>query len=366
MRILLIEPFMGESHKAWAEGYALHSQHDVQVMGLPGRHWKWRMHGAAETFARMYHEAQLAPDLILATDMLDVAGFLALTRDRTATTPIAVYFHENQLAYPWSPSDPDPQLQRDHHYGYINYRSALVADRVLWNSAYNQTSFLAGLDKLLRAFPDHQELGNVDLIRQKSTVLPLGMAFHPTDARRSASTEPPLIIWNHRWEYDKGPDLFFETLMTLADEGIAFRLAVLGRSYNKTPSIFAEARERLQDRIVHWGFVESGVHYHALLAQGDLLPVTSQQDFFGASIVEAMHHGCMPLLPDALAYPAHIPLAFQPALLYQSAAEFTSKLRAMLLGQLPIGAEPHKWVAEYAWEVQAPRYDRLFETMVGK
>ena len=194
MKILLLEPFLGESHKAWAEGYARHSAYEVQVMGLPGRHWKWRMHGAAETFARKYAAENCSPDLILATDMLDLAGFLALTRTQTAHLPVAIYFHENQIAYPWSPDDPDRQLQRDQHYAYINYRSALVADRVLWNSAYNQESFLAGLEKMLRAFPDHQELRNVDLIRLKSQILPLGMDFTKPDTslqRQKALT--PLV-----------------------------------------------------------------------------------------------------------------------------------------------------------------------------
>ncbi|MFN8394886.1 MAG: DUF3524 domain-containing protein [Bacteroidia bacterium] len=220
MEILLLEPFMGESHKAWAEGYARHSRHRVIVMGLPGRHWKWRMHGAAETFARQFMEQELKPDLILATDMLDLSAFLALTRKRTAGIPVAFYFHENQLAYPWSPTDPDPKLERDNHYAYINYRSALVADRVFWNSRYNLESFLGGLDGFLKAFPDFQEVQNVALIREKSRVLPLGVDLPQIDgAFVKDRSKPPLLIWNHRWEYDKAPELFFETLFALSEEG---------------------------------------------------------------------------------------------------------------------------------------------------
>jgi glycosyltransferase involved in cell wall biosynthesis len=365
MKILLLEPFMGESHKTWAEGYARHSAHAVQVMGLPGRHWKWRMHGAAETFARLYVEGNCAPDLLLATDMLDLAGFLALTRKHTALLPVAIYFHENQLAYPWSPDDPDPHLQRDVHYAYINYRSALVADRVFWNSAYNMESFCTGLDKMLRAFPDHQGLHNVDAIRAKSQVLPLGMDFPtdipPTDKNPSAV---PTVVWNHRWEYDKGPQLFFETLFALADEGVDFQLTVLGRSYNKTPPIFAEAQRRLHDRILHWGFAESALDYQRHLAHADILPVTSQQDFFGASVVEAMYLGCTPLLPRALAYPEHIPSDFQEALMWENAADFKAKLRGMLLA--PPHVKARAWVAQYAWRVQAPIYDHLLQGMQAR
>jgi hypothetical protein len=41
MRILLIEPYFGGSHKAWAQGYVTHSRHDVTLLTLPARFWKW-------------------------------------------------------------------------------------------------------------------------------------------------------------------------------------------------------------------------------------------------------------------------------------------------------------------------------------
>lgn len=364
MKILLLEPFMGESHRAWAEGYARHSAHEVEIFGLAGRHWKWRMHGAAETFARQYRAQHCKPDLILATDMLDLAGFLAQTRDLTAHLPVALYFHENQLAYPWSPDDNDPKLQRDLHYGYINYRSALVADAVFWNSKYNLESFLDRLGPFLEAFPDHQELRNVQRIKAKSSVLPLGMEFPSSDiALKKPHPDGPLLLWNHRWEYDKGPDLFFETLIQLAAEGVPFRLAVLGRAYQKTPPIFERARIELGNRIVQWGFLEDGREYNRLLQASDLLPVTSSQDFFGASVVEAMHAGCVPLLPNALAYPQHVPEAHHAQLLYASKVEFKQKLRNLIksIGQQEFN--PRDWVSEYDWKLLAPVYDAIFSSV---
>lgn len=365
LEILLLEPFMGESHRAWAEGYARHSRHRVTVMGLPGRHWKWRMHGAAETFARLFNEQDLQPDLILATDMLDLSAFLALTRARTAGIPVAIYFHENQLAYPWSPTDPDPKLERDNHYAYINYRSALVADQVFWNSRYNQESFLGALDPFLRAFPDHQELQNVALIRAKSQVLPLGVDLPEMDGSLAKDpSKPPLLIWNHRWEYDKGPELFFETLFALAEAGLDFRLAVLGRSYSKAPKVFAEAETRLAGKIIHFGFVEQAADYQRLLREGDILPVTSRQDFFGASVVEAMGAGVVPLLPDALAYPEHIPEDHQTRLLYRDASDFRQKLRAMIEERAFRGISPREWVLRYDWGTLAPIYDLAFGRLI--
>src|SRR5512135_1402358 len=97
MKVLLLEPYYTGSHAAWADGYAAHSRHQVAVLGLPGRFWKWRMHGGAVTLAREFMGMDFAPDLLLATDMLDLTTFLALTRARTHAVPTAIYFHENQL-----------------------------------------------------------------------------------------------------------------------------------------------------------------------------------------------------------------------------------------------------------------------------
>ncbi|MEA3332839.1 MAG: DUF3524 domain-containing protein, partial [Pseudomonadota bacterium] len=83
MRILIIEPFNGGSHAAWAQGYQRHSAHVVEILGLPGKNWKWRMQGAAITLARRYRELLESGkqyDLSLASDMFDLAAFLGLIR----------------------------------------------------------------------------------------------------------------------------------------------------------------------------------------------------------------------------------------------------------------------------------------------
>ena len=54
MKILILEPFFTGSHKDWAEGFKFHSKHEVQILSLPGRFWKWRMHGGAITSQKIY------------------------------------------------------------------------------------------------------------------------------------------------------------------------------------------------------------------------------------------------------------------------------------------------------------------------
>ncbi len=132
MKILLIEPFFTGSHKSWAEGYYKNSEHEIEILKLNGYFWKWRMHGGAVTLARRFMESAIEPDVILATDMLDTSTFLSLTRKKTHDIPVFVYFHENQLMYPWSIKDTDKENRRDVHYAFLNFSTALSADRVFF------------------------------------------------------------------------------------------------------------------------------------------------------------------------------------------------------------------------------------------
>ena len=175
MRILIIEPFFTGSHRRWAEGYQKHSTYEVEILSLSGRHWKWRMHGGAVALANIFLEQQFIPDLIVATDMLDLNTFLSLTRKVTANTPTVIYFHENQLTYPWSPDDSDVKIGRDNHYAFINYASALSADAVFFNSDYHRNEFVNKLPRFLNQFPDYKNLENVENLRRKSRTLHLGL-----------------------------------------------------------------------------------------------------------------------------------------------------------------------------------------------
>lgn len=364
MKILLVEPFFGGSHQQWAEAYQQHSHHELLILGLKGRHWKWRMYGGAVSLARQFLESTFQPDLILATDMLDLTTFLALTRSRTSHLPVALYFHENQITYPWSPDDKDPSLKRNNQYGFLNYTSALAADVLCFNSHFHQEAFLAALPSFLRQFPDQQELQNMEWLRKKSRVLPLGLDLKAFDtaADRPKPAEA-VLLWNHRWEYDKDPTLFFETLFQLSAEDLAFKLIILGAANQKKPPIFELAKEKLGEHLIHFGYAKDRQEYASLLKLADILPVTSQQDFFGGSIVEAIYCGCYPLLPHRLAYPEHIPLNLHHRHLYHSPQELLHKLRESMLQINDIRSHNSfkGFVAHYDWCILAPQYDELFD-----
>lgn len=360
MHITLVESFFSGSHRRWARELQSHSRHDIELLTLPGRFWKWRMYGGAPQLAGELLQKASPTDLLLATDMLDLAGFLGLIRHRYPQTPAALYFHENQITYPWSPDDHDPRMQRNNQYGFINFTSALAADAVAFNSAYHRRAFLEALPPFLRQFPDHQLLDRVDRIRERSRVLPLGMDLKKLDNPGPVQkADCCTILWNHRWEYDKGPEAFFSALFRLQEEDLPFRLIVLGEGFSKSPAIFAEAREKLADRILHFGYEKDPGRYRTLLWQADLLPVTGIQDFFGGSVVEAMYCQTMPLLPRRLAYPDHIPPAEQSRFLYE-APDFHSRLRRAVVSLAQtrtFGEKAATFVQHYDWRQQIAEYD---------
>ena len=360
-KILLVEPFFTGSHRQWAEGLKKYSRHTIEILSLKGRHWKWRMYGGAVALAAAFNKLNYHPDLLLVTDMLDLTTFLALTRRKSNGIPTALYFHENQITYPWSPTDADVPLGRDNQYGFINYTSALAADVVFFNSLFHKKSFLNALPRFLGQFPDHKCTDNVDKIKTKSRVLPLGVDLERFDKYKTTpeKNEIPVLLWNHRWEYDKNPGAFFKALFYLKSKNINFKLIVLGEEYKSSPPIFADAKKKLAERIIHFGFANTFEQYARLLWQADILPVTSRQDFFGGSVVEAIYCGCFPLLPKRLAYPEHLPAALHRTCFYENEKLFCKileqQIKAFHRGQIFDGAQ--QYVKKYDWQEIISTYD---------
>ncbi len=372
MEILIIEPYYTGSHAAWADGIVKHSRHEVRLLTLPGRYWKWRMHGGSVTLAKKFLEIDISPDLILATDMLDLANFLALTRKKTAQVPVCVYFHENQINYPWSPEDRDVVNNRDRHYGFINYVSALSADRIFFNSHFHMSGFINALPNFLKRFPDYNELETIKSIKSGSSVLPLGIdlsrfeKYKPKEEINYTSDHTPTLLWNHRWEYDKNPEDFFNALYELDNMGYDFQLAILGEQYGKIPPEFDRAKQKLGKKIIKFGYAETFEEYAAWLWRSDILPITSKQDFFGISIIEALYCGCIPVVPKRLTYPELLPIEQFGDYFYDDNCGLTEKLKNILDNIDRIVTEPLINISsKYDWKQMIGKYDNEFETTVN-
>ena len=366
MNIVLIEPYFTGSHKNWAVGLQKHSSHTIELLTLPGSFWKWRMHGGAVTLARMFMESGLSPDLILATDMLDVSTFLSLTRTNTGNIPVALYFHENQLSYPWSPTDRDVQTKRDIHYGFINYISALSSDIVLFNSHYHMDSFLNEIPVMLKSFPDHNELDSIHKIKDKSKVLYLGLDLNRFDKYKTKQKNSiPIILWNHRWEYDKNPEDFFHVLEVLANKNLDFKIVILGENFKEKPEIFLKSKKKFEEQIIHFGYAKSFTEYAKWLWKADILPVTSHHDFFGSSIMEAIYCGVFPILPKRLSYPELIPKKSHGEIFYKNSNELVKNIESIMSNKHIIDRkELQKISSKYDWRNIVKLYDDIFEDII--
>ena len=359
IRVALLEPYYGGSHKIWADGYINHSVHHVQLITMPAQFWKWRMQGGAVSMARLL---TTTPDVILASSMIDLSIFRSLTYRSLGDVPIATYFHENQLSY--------PQNQRQHHgwrYGFINYISALIADKNFFNSEFHQHDFMEQLPRLLKHFADYNELQTINEIMAKSAVLPVGMDLHRFDqyqpqALKSTST-PPLIVWNHRWEDDKNPHAFIESMIELDQSGYDFSVAITGENFQQDPALFTHARQQLGDKIVQLGYMESFEDYARLLWQADYVVSTAYQEFFGISICEAIYCDCIPILPNRLNYPNLITEDAKSACLYNN-DKLTAILKHHLDGTIHVDTTPLKTtIAQYDWTIVAPQYDNALKQL---
>lgn len=343
MNILFIEPFFSGSHKSWLTQLQRHSSHRIEILSMEGKFWKWRMYGASYTMAEALALYEGQADVVIASDMIDLAAFAGIARRdlaRLGNPKLGMYFHENQFAYPWQEQSEDRQMNRDVHYGMANYTSALAADFVLFNSAHNRETFLAGAAQVLARMPDYKHGGTIEAIQGKSAILPIGIEpprrLGPEERaafrkEKGIPLEVPVLLWNHRLEHDKNPEAFFRALVRLKAEGVAFKVLLLGDLTPQTEEAYGSWLEDLGDCIAVRGHQRAET-YHKCLNIGDVAFVTSLHDFFGISVMEAVACGCRPLLPRRLTYPELYDASANPELFYGDDEEGYGLLRDLLLG----------------------------------
>jgi glycosyltransferase involved in cell wall biosynthesis len=357
MKTLVVEPFHTGSHRAWAEGFAEYSGHDVRLVTHPGRWWKWRMRGSALTLARSLAELDdWKPDLVLVSDMIDLAQFRTFARPYIGDVPTVLYFHESQLTYP-SPAG----VGADLSYPLINWLSAVAADRVFFNSDYHLRVFFEGLPELLERFPDASHSHLIEEVRNRSEVLPAGVDLSWIDDLRGTGG-PPRVLWNHRWEFDKDPDAFADAVEHVDGSGFEFDLVLLGYRPPHVPPALRRVRECAGERIVYDGEAPADT-YRKLVSGSDVVVSTARQEFFGISVVEAVAAGCRPVLPNRLSYPWLIPEEYHDMVLYEE-GDLVDALVAAIRNPRP----PDLLVTSmrsFSWEVIAPQYDRRFQEMAN-
>ncbi|MDJ0784473.1 MAG: DUF3524 domain-containing protein [Desulfosarcinaceae bacterium] len=361
-RILFLEPFYGGSHREFADGLVANSRHQIHLVTLPARWWKWRMRGAALHFYRQISDPQTY-DALLTSDLMSLSDLTALWGKRCP--PSAVYFHENQLTYPVAPGE-----RMDYQFGFTDITTCLAADGILFNSESHLSAFFDQLPRFIGKLPEYRPIWVVETIRPKCAVL------HP-GCRLPANQEPPpvkdpsppLVIWNHRWEHDKNPAAFFKALGQIQKQGIAFRLAVLGERFNNAPTVFERAEKQFAAQIVQWGYEPDRAAYLAWLRQGVVVVSTALQENFGIAVVEAIASGCLPLLPRRLSYPELLPATLHDTCLYANTADLVNKLSGALSRPqqtVDLRARLRDHVQQFAWSRCIDRYDIYLQRLAGR
>ncbi|XP_072881996.1 tRNA-queuosine alpha-mannosyltransferase isoform X1 [Hemitrygon akajei] len=454
MSVLMIEAFCGGSHKQLLDLL----QEEIEgcsVFTLTAKKWHWRARTAA-----LYFTQTVPPSdnyrVLFTSSVLNLAELVALRPDLAKLKKV-LYFHENQLVYPVRKSQ-----ERDFQYGYNQVISCLVADVVVFNSAFNMESFLTGIGPFMKLIPDHRPKDLEKLIRPKCRVLYFPIRFpdvtrflpahklcqtpqmtgvqdiddgegldglialqkykhdnelmrnsssvlepHPAEKQEGLSSpsesleelkhikksegtsayhggedkehlafnlcsrlscnseenynvasqyKPLHIVWPHRWEHDKDPELFFKTLLKLKEDGLTFEVSVLGETFTDIPDIFAEARRELGSSVLHWGYQSSKDDYLKVLCTADIVISTAKHEFFGVAMLEAVHCGCHPLCPKALVYPEIFPEMY----LYATAQQLFKKLqnfckRPDLIRRKPVEVN----LARFSWVVLRGKFRSL-------
>ena len=98
-----------------------------------------------------------------------------------------------------------------------------------------------------------------------------------------------------------------------------------------------------------------------LLSLSNILPVTSNQDFFGISIIEAISACNYPLLPNKLTYPE---LINNKIFFYNNDGQYFDRLLEIMNNFKDYDAEVEKLskhiIKEYDWESISRIYDQTF------
>ncbi|RTE65585.1 DUF3524 domain-containing protein [Amphritea opalescens] len=360
MKILLLSAYDAASHRYWHQGLVSNlNQHQWTVLTLPPRYFSWRIRGNSLSWAMNERETLEQPyDLIIATSMTDLSALRGFV-PHLASIPTLVYFHENQFAYPESGREygnVEPKI--------LNIYTALAADHICFNTAYNRETFLTGCRALLKKLPDQVPLGVAEQLEQRSSVLQVPLpssAYQPHDPQSGAVR----LIWNHRWEFDKGPDRLLRAVEGLCDAGVDFRLDVVGQQFRRVPPVFEELKTLLAERAGRWGFVESVAEYRLLLQQADIVLSTALHDYQGIAVLEGAAAGALPLVPNRLAYPE----LFPQECCYQSGDAESQALVSAVIDYAAAKLQGHPPAAPdisgLSWEAMGKAYARLLGDVVG-
>ncbi len=357
VQILFINPYHRGSHRDFFEQWSRHSKHTFRLLNLSGRNWKWRMRHGAWTLANVLRaqEDQSVPDVVFSTDMLDLALWKACAPDALRSVPHIQYFHENQLVYP-----DRRKRDEDLHFACTNILSGALANEAWFNSRYHLETFIEGARLLDLRLPGRELNSAISVLESHAYVRAPGVELRSLGFQERRSSEKLRVLWIGRWEWDKGNDRFVR-LATAARKSMDVEFVVLGAS------LALDEREHLHEllgrSLVFAGFVESREAYETWLRTCDVVLSTARHEFFGLAVLEASLCGCIPLLPNGLAYP-EVFSDCEEAFFYDDEGEALLRLERLFNDWREGKLLPPRGQDHWLWSVRARELDACLEAVV--
>lgn len=272
------------------------------ALALPPRHFSWRVRGNPLYWSLAEREClEGSYDLLIATSMVDLATLRGLVPALTEV-PTVLYFHENQFAYP------QRRAQRLVEAQMVSLYAALAADSVVFNSRFNRETFASGCSALLRRLPDYVPRDVPNRLQSKSSVLPVPLmpALHrerEAPSVYSTGQDRALrLLWSGRFEHDKNGRGLYLLLQALERSDLSYELAITGQQFRNSPDIFRSIESEFSHRLVQFGYVDDASALACLQDQADVVISTALHEFQGLAVMQAVMAGCVPLVPDRLAY----------------------------------------------------------------
>lgn len=391
MRILLLSAYDALSHRYWREGLVEQfPDYQWTVLALAPRYFNYRVRANPLSWLSEQHSTLSAGyDLIIATSFVDIATLRGLV-PALATTPLWLYCHENQFVYPESAQQAEQKLQADNKRQTIHDLEAkmvflygcMAADVISFNSAWNRDSAFAGMAELLHRFPEKLDSSVLDSIKSKANIIPVPLQsidpsqklsaysgsgnYKDKDKDSNRDSQTLSLLWNHRWEYDKGPETLLALVNTLDKNNFNCEINIVGQQFRQIPAAFNKIKQILHESSSLtrglWGYIKSKQQYQQLLQHSNIVISTASHEFQGIAVLEAVQAGCVPLLPNSLAYPEIFTQEYLFAVerdTQRTANLIYTQLKQWQQSGLPLSPE----VSDFEWPQQRNIYQRTIESL---
>jgi glycosyltransferase involved in cell wall biosynthesis len=316
LSVLALEPWLGGSHEQFLLQWQARTEHNVRIVGLPARHWKWRMAAGGWRLAEKTIQEGLArPDVIFVSSLCELAQLYGFLPSGWSDVPSILYFHENQLTYPLQAGE-----ERELTHGWQNLLSCARATRVVFNSAWHRDEVRRAGEELIAKLPAPKPRARISQALEQAEVIWPGIDVEAFPLGTGAPAGSPLRVgFNHRMEHDKDPIAFLDACLTARDQGAQLEVVLMGTKFDKAPAGVSERLERLGNTVTFAGFDEDRATYAARLGSCDVVVSTALHEFYGMAMLEALTTGCALLAPNRLAYPEVLTTSIDGIQLYANA-----------------------------------------------